>query len=417
MKLFDLFRPAKSYEDARAIAEGGSEKQRLSLAKNTQTHKEILYYLAERDPSDMVRQAVARNNSTPLQVAPVQAVDPNVDVRLALAARLVKLLPDLSQDKHSQLYAFTVQALGSLALDEVLKVRKALAETLKDHAHCPPQIAMQLAKDLEREVAGPILKFCVALSDDDLLEIVQQHPAAWAAEDIAGRRKIPPMVSTAIVEKNNDAANQILLNNAGAEMTPDALEAIVERAREFPEWHQPLAVHKMLSKRAALYLAAFVDKAIHTMLLSRKDFDEATTQEITQVVRRRVEFEEDWKARGDETPQSRVARLYKKGGLDESVLSDALAIREYDFVIEALAFLAGAPRGTIDQTIELKAPKPFVAICWKAGIGMRLCQRLQQELVRIPHTDLLYPKGGTDYPMSDEELNWQLDFLGIKPSL
>lgn len=416
MSLLDLFRPKRSYEAARALAEGGSERQRLTLAKDTQTYKEILYYLAEHDPSDKVRQAVAKNNATPLQVAPIQAVDPNVDVRLALAARLVKLLPDLSQDRHSQLYAFTVQALGTLALDEVLKVRKALAETLKDHAHCPPQIAMQLAKDLEREVAAPILKFCVTLSDADLLEIVQQHPASWAVEDIARRRKIPPLISAAIVDKKNDAANQILLNNAGADIPQDALEMIVERAREFPEWHQPLATHKMLSKRAALYLAAFVDKTIQSMLMARRDFDAETTQEITQVVRRRVEFEEDWQAK-DETPQTRALRLYKQGQLNESVLSDALAIRAYDFVIEALALLANAPRASIDRAIELKAPKPFVAICWKGGIGMRLCLRLQQEIVRIPHKDLLYPKGGTDYPMSDEELNWQLDFLGLKTSL
>lgn len=416
MSLFDFLGSKRTYEDARAIAERGTERQRLSLAKNTQTHKEILYYLAEHDPSDKVRRAVAKNNGTPLQVAPIQAVDESVDVRLALAARLVKLLPDLSQDKHSQLYAFTVQALGSLALDEVLKVRKALAETLKDHAHCPPQIAMQLAKDLEREVAGPILKFCVALSDDDLLEIIQQHPAAWAVEDIAARKILPPLVSKAIVETQNDKANHILLKNSGAKINPDALERIVERAREFPEWHQPLAVHKMLSKRAALYLAAFVDKTIQSMLIKRKDFDEQTTKEITHVVRRRVEFEQDWKAQGDEDPAARALRLYKKGQIDEAVLSDALAIREHDFVIEVMALMAGVPRSIIDQAISLKAPKPFVALCWKAGLGMRLCLRLQQEIARIPHKDLLYPKGGTDYPIPDEELNWQLDFLGIKPS-
>lgn len=413
MKLLHKIFGAKTYEQARTIAENGGERERLSLAKNKKTHREILYYLAENDPSAKVRKAVARNNATPLQVAPRQALDPNVDVRLALAARLVKLLPDLTHDKHSQLYAFTVQALGSLALDEVLKVRKALSETLKDHAHCPPSVAIQLAKDLEREVAGPILRFCVALSDDDLLEIVNQHPAAWAAEDIARRRKIPPLVTQAIADKNHPPANTALLANPGAQMTPDVLENIVERAREFPEWHQPLAAHKMLSKRAALYLAAFVDKTIQSMLIARKDFDEATTQEITHVVRRRVEFEEEWKAE-NEAPAARAVRLHTAGRLDDHILSDALAIREYDFVKEAMALMAKTSRLTLDQVVDLKAPKPFVAVCWKAGVGMRLCLRLQQEVVRIPHKDLLYPKGGTDYPMTDEELNWQLDFLGIK---
>lgn len=416
--MLDLFKKLLGkpvpYEAARAIAKSGSERQRLSLAKNTQTHKEILYYLAEHDPSEKVRKAVAKNNETPLQVAPIQAVDKNVDVRLALAARLVKLLPDLSQDKHSQIYAFTVQALGSLALDEVLKVRKALSETLKDHAQCPPQVAAQLAKDLEREVAEPILRFCVALSDEDLLEIVHQHPASWAVESIAGRKKVPPLVTKAIAEKDNASANALMLNNPGALVEQDSLEMIVERAREFPEWHQPLATHKMLSKRAALYLAGFVDKTIQKLLVERKDFDEETTKEVTQIVRRRVEFEQDWKAGSGLSAAERAARWHKKGKLDEHVISDALALREYEFVRECLALMAGAPITVIDQAIELKAPKPFTALCWKAGLPMRLCLRLQQEVARIPHKDLLYPKGGTDYPMADEELNWQLDFLGVK---
>ena len=44
-------------------------------------------------------------------------------VKIALIKRLTGLLPDLSQDQYAHLYAFAAQALGILALDEVLKVR------------------------------------------------------------------------------------------------------------------------------------------------------------------------------------------------------------------------------------------------------------------------------------------------------
>ncbi len=36
---------------------------------------------------------------------------------------------------------------------ELLKIRKALASTLKDHAYTPPKVAGQLARDVEREVS------------------------------------------------------------------------------------------------------------------------------------------------------------------------------------------------------------------------------------------------------------------------
>ena len=170
------------------IARSGSPKKRLTLARDSQTSKEILYYLAENDPDPKVRRAVAENAAMPVQVSPVLATDRDQDVRLALAGRLVDLLPGMSQDKQSQLYAYVVQALGTLALDEVLKIRVALSSTLKDHAHTPPKIAGQLARDVEREVSEPILRFCAALSDDDLIGILKSHPASWVVQAIAGRR-------------------------------------------------------------------------------------------------------------------------------------------------------------------------------------------------------------------------------------
>jgi hypothetical protein len=62
----------------------------------------------------------------------------------------------------------------------------------------------------------------------------------------------------------------------------------------------------------------------------------------------------------------------------------------------------------------MKAPKPIVALCWRAGLSMRFALRLQQEMAQIPHLDLIYPRGGTDYPLSEREMTVQLDFLGLK---
>src|SRR5262245_16806276 len=94
------------YRAQREIAQGGNVSARLKLARDTETNREILYYLAENDPEVSVRSAVVANPSMPLHVSPILARDSNVDVRLALAARLVALLPDVSKDEHSQIYAF-----------------------------------------------------------------------------------------------------------------------------------------------------------------------------------------------------------------------------------------------------------------------------------------------------------------------
>ena len=189
-KLFGSKNKAEVYEAEKNIALSDNVKDRLKVAKNPKTHQEILFYMAQTDGSAEVRLAVAANKTTPVQASEVLSKDKSEDVRLALAGRLAKLLPDLSSDKQGQLYKFAVEALGNLALDEVLKVRVALSSALKECADTPPSVAGQLARDVEREVSEPILRFCIALSDDDLLDILKSHPASWAVQAVAQRPTI-----------------------------------------------------------------------------------------------------------------------------------------------------------------------------------------------------------------------------------
>lgn len=401
------------YETEKAIARTGDVRARITLASDSRTHQEILYYLATHDTDPMVRQAVATNRSTPVQAAVALAVDKNDDVRLILAGRMVALLPELSKDKHSQLYAYCVQALGTLALDEVLKIRKALSTALKDHAHAPPKVAGQLARDVEREVSEPILRYCAALSDEDLLEILKDHPASWAVQAIAGRQMVSENVSRAVIRTNDRPAGVILLSNAGAQVTRELLAEIVDAARHYPEWQKPMALHRNLPVSVAKDLAAYADASVRDILLKRDDFDEQTVEGIAEVFRRRMDYAMD-EERSTETPAQRVKRLVKQKKLNEDAISDAVAMRDNDFVYAALAHMAGTSAPDIQRIIAMKAPKPIVSLCWGTGLSMRMALRLQQEMAQIPYKELLYPRGGTEFPLTEKEMSWQLDFLGLK---
>lgn len=416
MGWFTKLLPSKlSDSDEKKIAETGSEKQRMALARNERASQEILYYLALHDPSDKVRGAVASNPSTPMQASTLLAKDKSGDVRFQMAKRLVKMLPTLDPERYSQLYAFAVQSLGMLALDEVLKIRRALSETLKDYAKTPPDLAAQLAKDLEREVSEPILRFCLALGDDDLIDILQTHPANWAAEAVAGRKMLSSRVSQAVIDTGNVRAGEILLSNEGAEITAELLEAIIERAREYPEWHKPIATRKSLSPLMARKLAAYVDKSVRKILTERSDLDKQTISDIIDIIQRRMTFEEDRKKNFDRSnPVERAQKLYASGNLTEDAITDAIAMRDQDFVIAALAFAAKAAPSDIEKVFDVKAPKSICAICWKAGFSVRLALKLQQTMGRVSTSNLIYPRGGTDYPLTAEEMRFQLDVIGIK---
>ncbi len=400
------------YEKEKAIAMSSNVRKRLALAKDANTHQEILFYLAREDPDPAVRLAVARNMSTPVQASPFIAGDQSEDVRLALARRLVTLLPELTKENHSQLYAFAVQALGALALDEVLKIRTALASALKDHAMAPPVVAGQLAKDLEREVSEPILRYCVVLSDDVLLEILKAHPESWKIQAIAGRPQVSGAVSQAVIDADDMPGGRVLLKNDHAEIGENLLQEIVQKSRVYTEWQGHVAMRKSLPRAVATKLAEFADASVRDMLLQRPDFDQETIDEVAGAMKRRLAFA--GAVVPGESAGDRVARMERNGQLSEEAVSDALGMRDKDFVVEAIAAMAKASPQTVEGVFRVRKARPVVALSWKAGLSMRMALRLQQEMALVPTRELLYPRDGTDYPLTDEELRWQLEFMGFK---
>lgn len=405
-------RDPERYEREKRDAVSPDIRKRMTLARSSKTHQEILYYLAEKDPDPGVRRAVVENAAMPVPASAVLAIDRSVDVRMALARRLVDLLPDVSRDTQSQIYAYAAQALATLALDQVLNIRKALSSALKDHANCPPKVAGQLARDVEREVAEPVLRFCAALSDEDIVEILKGHPAAWAVTAVAARERLSAPLAQAVIDTECYPAGAVLIRNEGALINDMLLEQIVERARTLPEWHKPIAMRKNLTPAAVRALAEFVDSSIRDILTSRGDLDPQTAEEVSAVFRRRLEFS----AKGGDDKESiasRVARLAAAGSLTEDVIADALGMQDRAFVLGALAHLARAESSDIGKILDMRAPKPIVALCWKAGMSMRLALALQKGIGQVAPREILYPRNGTDFPMSEEDMRWQIEFLGL----
>lgn len=400
----------KRYAAQRKRLESKDPAQLKSLAEGRDTHPEILYFLAKTGGPD-TRRAVAINPSTPVHASTLLATDESQDVRLALAGRLVELLPDLSAERYSQLYAYAVQALGMLAQDEVFKVRKALSTTLRDYAKAPPPVVARLARDVEREVAEPILRFCLALADEDMLDILKGHPEKWVVQAIAGRPAISENLAEAIFDADDEKGTELMLNNQGAQLSEATLAKIVDRARNYPEWHKPVALRRELSVELARRLTGFVNSTILDVLKKRSDFDAATRAGIAAVVQRRIEYQREGSPQ--EPPEKKIERYVSAKRLSADVLLDALSWQETDFAILALSKMSGIGPDTVRRMLGAGA-KPIVALCWKAGIAPRVCVDIQRLAGKLQPRELLYPRGGTDYPLSPADMHWQLEFFGVR---
>lgn len=402
-------REPERYEQEKQKARSKNAGEREKLARNPKTHLEILYYLAE-DEDAQVRRAVAANPATPVQVSENLAKDEDIDVKLHLIKRLGALLPALSEEQHAHLYAFAVQALGVLALDEVLKVRMALTSVLKDHAYAPPEVAKQLARDIEREVSEPILRYCAALSDEDLLDILSEHPSDWVVEAIASRVSVEEPVSDSVINTESRPGGRALILNKGAKISEATMHKIIEIARETPEWHKPLALRKHLSRDIIQDIMVFIDKSLHSLILNKTDFDKETRLMIRKTVTRRMGFLVD-KDGSRIDPRLKAKKLFKQEQLDDDAVGDALALREHDFVIYALSLKTGLDETMVRHILDTKSAKAATAMVWKAGLGMRLALEVQKQLLKLAPRDLLCPRAGSDYPLSEEDMTWQIEFF------
>ncbi|MEI6559071.1 MAG: DUF2336 domain-containing protein [Rhodospirillaceae bacterium] len=333
-------------------------------------------------------------------------------MRAALADRLGRLLPSLSRGGRDKVFNLTCMALEKLAQDEAVVVRTALATAIKDVACAPPALCLRLAQDVERLVAEPILRCCASLSDADLLAILQGRPTSWAVAAIAGRARVSAPVSDAVCQIGDSEATGILLDNQGAVIADDTMEGLVEESRQHSDWQSKLVRRPSLPPRLVLRLVGFVDQAALEYLRGRDDFDAATVRDIVRVARRRIEWLHDTDPA--ENPERRAARMLRKGTLDEAALEDALSWKQMDFLRAALALRSGIPPLLVDKLLHARSGRAITALAWRAELSMRTAFLLQKELM-IPPSQYVYPREGAGYPLSADEMIWQLEFFGVPP--
>ena len=407
------------YERAKALARSSDSAVRRKLALRTDLRPELLYYLAE-DAAPEVRRAVADNRSTPVHADLILARDSDDDVRSQLAGKIAELVPDLSESARGRLYEMTCQIIEILARDQLPRVRAVLAEALAEVTGAPPRLATVirgLARDEVFDVAAPVLERSAVLTDQDLIEIINADPAAWALACIARRPEVGPTVADAVVHGGDAHAVATLLGNSSAQIREETLDRIVERAPAEKSWHGPLVRRPRLSARSASRIAEFVADSLLDLLRRRNDLDPETTRAVSAVVKRRLDAD----AEADEAPAApatprdgaaeRAARLHAEGKLDDDAIARAVAAGERAFVVAGLALRAKLKPGVVRAMLASGSAKAVVALAWRAEVAMRVATQLQLRLAGISPASVLGARSDS-YPLADEDMQWQIEFFG-----
>ncbi|MDE1149338.1 MAG: DUF2336 domain-containing protein [Azospirillaceae bacterium] len=408
------------YDTAKKLASSADMSDRRYVAARADVQPEILYLLASDQSAD-VRVVIARNDATPRQADMMLSTDVDERVRTGLAGKIAALVPTLSADRVGQIERMTLQILETLARDRAVAVRGVMVAALKDLPNAPPSVIQQLARDLDSSISGPVLRHSPILTDDDLLEIIAGAPEDDRLCAIAERADVSVAVSDAIVQTERESAVASLLGNASAQIREETLDRILDMAPKHEPWHAPLVRRPHLPPAAAARIAGFVTDTLVTVLQSRTDLPLETRKAITQAVHQRLPAKAN--GNGDalveeeeskERPADRARRLHKEKKLTEDVVTSALGQGDRGFVLAALALLSGLPQPIVEKIIAGQSPRGVTALCWKATLSMRTARQVQMRLAQIPPSNVLNAREGTKYPMTDDEMKWQLEFFGVE---
>lgn len=399
-----------SYEESKRLARDENPVIRANLAERDDIRPEILYYLAEDDSAE-VRRKIAANHKTPRQADLILANDDDDTVRQHLASKITTLLPELDADAQVQAQQYLIEMLETLAKDQVTRVRQILAETLKDLASAPPHVIHRLVRDADDVVACPVLEFSPLLSDQELLDIIHSGCVSGRLTAISRRSGVGEQVTDAIVASNDEGAISALLANGGAQICEETLDHLVDAAVEVTAWHEPLVARPQLPNAAARKLAGFVATSLLDILSARDDLDQETARKVASEVRRRIDDDGNAESGQEETAEQFAQRLFQNDELNTELLTRALNGGDRDLVRHGLALRAGLPVSLVDHILSAHSAKGVTALAWKAGCPMRFASQLQIRLGGIAPSQVINPRNGLDYPLSAEEMDWQLDFF------
>lgn len=420
-----------SYEDAKRMAVDRDPEVRRNLATRTDIMPEILYFLAD-DMSPDVRREIAANLSTPRRADLDLAKDPDESVRSRLAEKIGGIIPELTPDEAKKLGHLAYEALAILTRDQVTVVRQIVAEALRHVAHVPPEFVNQLARDSEIVVSGPILENSPVLSDGDLLEILSETQDTKTLSAIAKRALLGNRVADAVARTGNVEAVGVLLTNPFAQIREDTLDWIIEHAPPIESWHAPLVHRPKLPRNAAMRIARFVADNLLRTLMEREDLSAKTIAALRKEVDKRLRDRRSarktatskpakgadadlpvWKRVLHEAKSEMDAAktLHKDGLLDPDVIMEALAHGEESFVTAALAVRADVSHGVAGCIVAMQNAKGIVSLASKAKIPESALTQLQISLCRVSPAEIITSTKPGKYPMTREEMDWQLEFF------
>ncbi len=396
-----FWKTSYSYEKSKQIIQSDDTVKKLKLAENLDTKPEILYFLTE-DRNQEVRQAVAQNQSTPLQADMLLACDVDEETRICIIKKISSIIPTLKERDQEQFGKLFLQILKVLVDDHLPRVRAILSEELSSLSYVPKEIVDILSNDPEILVSGPILQHSPLLTQEDLISIISNVPTDNEMfKFIAERSSVQPSVADAIVMTKNVNGITALLENSGAQIREETLNCIVDMAEHIEAWHKPLVMRKEIPVYLVHRISQFITSALFNILLEREDLDAETIKDLSILMEKRLS-EETHKTTDDTVPFQPLSGVQLSS--DDAHLSLAIDNEDRATVTKILANRTNIDINKIQDAIRSRRPDTIISLCWKANISMKTAIRIQVRIANLSRDLVISAHNGTTFPFSEKKM-------------
>lgn len=162
--------------------------------------------------------------------------------------------------------------LSVLAEDMETEVRRYLSTRIKDLDSVPKDIVLNLAKDVA-EISVSVLEFSSLLTDEDLVEIVSSTKNAEKLIAVSRRDTVSEHVSAAIIEQGVSEATLSLLQNAGADISENGLERVLDFHEDEAPVQSAMCVREALPFHVVERLVSSVSEKMRDQLAEKYRID------------------------------------------------------------------------------------------------------------------------------------------------
>lgn len=250
--------------------------------------------------------------------------------------------------------------------DAEVRVREVLSQQLKESHEIPRDVALKLAHDVE-SVSLPIIEFSNALTDEDLIEIINSQSENKQIA-VAKRRVLSEKVSDVLIETNSEKVVETLVRNDGTKIAEPSLNRVFDRFRHKENIQEGLAYRKTLPIAIAEKLVTQASAKIQEHLVASFDFAPDLASDIIMQAREKatVGLLNQNSSSGD--VKRLVEQLYRNGRLTASIILRAVCTGDMAFFEVSLARLAGIPLANARVLIHDAGPLGMKSLYEKAKL-------------------------------------------------